>query len=65
MSVYFPYKIFAGSDIIAYSFELPHSLAAVFTEGDRVADHVVPGECRAARLRQTLIFGKTKLVGTN
>ena len=42
MSVYFPYEIFAGSDIIAYSFELPHSLAAPFTEGDRVP--VLPEE---------------------
>ena len=36
MSIYFPYEVFVGSDIIAYSFELPYSLVAVFTEGDRV-----------------------------
>jgi hypothetical protein len=36
MSVYFPYEIYVGSEIIAYSFELPASLAAVFIESDRV-----------------------------
>jgi len=36
VSIYFPYEIFVGSDIIVYSFELPYSLVAVFTEGDRV-----------------------------
>jgi hypothetical protein len=39
MSTYFPYEIYVGSDILAYSFELPANLVAVFTEGDKVSIH--------------------------
>ena len=34
------HEVFGGSDIIAYSLEPPHVLAAVFTEGDRVSCQV-------------------------
>jgi len=36
MSIYWPYEVFVGSDVLAFSFELPKALVAVFTESDRV-----------------------------
>jgi hypothetical protein len=36
MSIYWPYEVFVGSDVVAFSFELPNTLVAVFTESDRV-----------------------------
>ncbi len=42
MSIYFPYEIYVGSDILAYSFELFASLVTVFTEGDKVS--ILPEE---------------------
>lgn len=34
--IFYPYEVFVGSDILEFSFELPNSLVAVFTEDDRV-----------------------------
>jgi hypothetical protein len=36
MSIYWPYEVFVGSDVLAFSFELPNALVAVFIESDRV-----------------------------
>jgi hypothetical protein len=36
MSINWPYEVFAGSDVLAFSFELPEALVAVSIEGDWV-----------------------------
>jgi HEPN/Toprim N-terminal domain 1 len=36
MSTYWPYEVFVGSDVLAFSFELPEALVAVFIESDRI-----------------------------
>jgi hypothetical protein len=36
MSIYWPYEVFVGSDVLAFSFTLPESLVAVFIESDRI-----------------------------
>jgi len=36
MSINWPYEVWVGSDILSFSFEVPYSLVAVFTEGDRI-----------------------------
>jgi hypothetical protein len=36
MSIYWPYEVFVGSDVLAFSFELPEALVAVFIESDRI-----------------------------
>jgi hypothetical protein len=36
MSIYWPYEVFVGSDVLAFSFEIPKALVAVFIESDRI-----------------------------
>jgi hypothetical protein len=36
MSIYWPYEVFVGSDVLSFSFELSEALVAVFIESDRV-----------------------------
>ena len=37
MSIYYPYEVFVGSDVVSFSFEVPDALVCVFTEADRVS----------------------------
>jgi hypothetical protein len=36
MSIYYPYEVFVGSDIVEFSFTLPDALVSIFTEEDRL-----------------------------